>query len=165
MYYNIMTSAGKVEVKLHQSEIELIEQKLQQKQMEVDFFTGQLQRLKEKIQKLEQHLRNQKKAGDETLDDVDSEYSYAYTFQLESDELELVRLQTEGLSTESNLSTADCQKHQLECERKMQNQEILSILNALSSTDMVIQHKTLKHGTASLLFLVSIGRSEKSRRK
>ena len=144
MYYNIMTSAGKVEVKLRQSEIELIEQKLQHKQIEVDHLTGRLQKLEEKIKKLEQHLRNQKKSDDDILDDADLEYSYAYTYQLESDELELVRLQAEGLSTETSLSTVNSQKHQLECERKMQNQEILLILNALS-TDMVIQHKTLKH--------------------
>ena len=95
--------------------------------MEVTFLTDKLQQLEKKIQKLEQHLRNQKKTGDDTED------SYAYAYQLECDELELVRLQTEGLSTVTSLSTADLQKHQLQCERKMQNQEILSIQKSLSA--------------------------------
>ena len=143
-----MSCAGKVEVKLRQSEIELVEQKMEQKQMEIKFLTDKLQQLEKKIQKLEQHLRNQKKTGDGT----DSESSYAYAYQLECDELELVRLRTEGLSTVTSLSTADLQKHQLQCEKKMQNQEILSIQKALSA-NMV--ESTEKHSCLQNYCMVS----------
>lgn len=135
-YYNvIITSAGKVEVKLRQSEIEHIESKMGQKQREIDFLTDELEQLKNKIKKLEQHLRKQKIGKGEGLD-----YSYPY---VQSDELELIRLQAESYSTEVDISVAKSQKHQLHCERKVQTQEIVSIQKELSDENVRKQCSTL----------------------
>ena len=108
------TTAGIVEVKLRRSEIELIEHKMEQKEMEVSLLTEQLLQLETKIQKLERHLRSQKTG--------DAEYS----------ELKLFRLQTERLLTRKSISAADSQKHKLQCDKEMQTREITSIQEELS---------------------------------
>jgi len=110
----VTTTAGIVEVKLRRSEIELIEHKMEQKEMEVSLLTEQLLQLETKIQKLERHLRSQKTG--------DAEYS----------ELKLFRLQTERLLTRKSISTADSQKHKLQCDKEMQTREITSIQEELS---------------------------------
>lgn len=141
-YYNVIISrAGKVEVKLHLSQIEQIDRNMVQKQTEIDFLTYQRQELEEKVKKMEQHLRKQK-AGDDGTDPV---YSYTYSSQCESDELELIRLQAEGISTEMCIFVASSQKHEMLCERKVRTQEVISIQKELSGKNVSIAQNLPAH--------------------
>ena len=56
-YYNIMMCAGRVEVKLRQSEIEDYDKKLQEKQTEIGSLKESLEQKQQKLLELEDRIR------------------------------------------------------------------------------------------------------------
>ena len=101
-YYNIMLCAGRVEVKLRQSEIEEYERKLLKKEAEVGNLRENLQQQQKKLQELKNNSPKETKLQ---IQPRSSDYTYAYMHmqcknEMEAYEMEqrMRKLQAENLS-------------------------------------------------------------------
>ena len=143
-YYNIMMCAGRVEVKLRQSEVEGYERKLKEKETEVDHLKEKLKRQEQSLQELEDQSR---RASKFKMQASSSTYQYAYTHMQCRNEMEeyetahsISKLYVENLEYRMQLAMADSQKCALESEMQALIREVAS----LKTVQTLLQQKIEK---------------------
>ena len=129
-----MMCAGRVEVKLRQSEIEEYERKLIEKEVEVGNLRENLKQQQKKLQELKDHFHEETKLK---MQPSSSQYEYAYMHtqcknKMEAYEMEqhMRKLQAENLSYKMQLAVADSQKCALEIEMQALIQEVTTLKTA-----------------------------------
>ena len=140
-----MMCAGKVEVKLRQSEIEEYERKLTEKEVEVGNVRENLKQQQKLLQELKDRSQKRK------IQPSSSEYQYAYMHmqrenKMEAYEMEqrMRKLQAENLSYKMQLAMACSQKGALETEMQALIQEVAT----LNTAQTIFEQKVL--GTVNL---------------
>ena len=121
--------AGRVEVKLRQSEIEDYDKKLQEKQTEIENLKESLEQKQQKMMKLEERIKKAEKVKSSS-----SEYDYAYSHLESVNEMEsyatkqlFSKLHTEALDYKMRFTMAESQKYALETEKQALLQEVATL--------------------------------------
>ena len=124
-----MMCAGRVEVKLRQSEIEDYDKKLHEKQTEIGSLKESLEQKQQKLLELEECIKKAEKVGSSS-----SEYVYAYSHQQSMNEMEsyatqqlVSKLRTEALDYKMQFTMAESQKYALETEKRALLQEVATL--------------------------------------
>ena len=126
-----MMCAGRVEVKLRQSEVKEYERKLAEKEAEVGNVRENLKQQQKLLQELKDHSQKRK------IQLSSSDYQYAYMHvqrknKMEEYEMEqcMRKLQAENLSYKMQLAMASSQKGALETEMQALIQEVATLKTA-----------------------------------
>ena len=132
-----MMCAGRVEVKLRQSEVEGFESKLNERETEVDSLKDKLKQQQQKLQELEEKsLKSQKFE----IRSSSSKYSYAYSHLRSMNEMEkyeieqlLCKLRAEILEYKMRLTFAESQRCGLETQMQLLIRELASVKTELQA--------------------------------
>ena len=129
-----MMCAGRVEVKLRQSEIAEYERKLIEKEIEVGNVKENLKQQQKLLQELKGHSQEEAQFK---IQQGSSEYQYAYMHMQCKNKMEeyemkqrMRKLQAENLSYKMQLAMACSQKHTLETEMQALIQEVATLKTA-----------------------------------
>ena len=124
-----MMCAGRVEVKLRQSEIEDYDKKLQEKQTEIGSLKESLEQKQQKLLELEERIKKAEK-----VESSSSGYAYAYSHLQSMNEMEsyatkqlVCKLHTEALDYKMRFTMAESQKYVLETEMQALLQEVATL--------------------------------------
>ena len=135
-----MMCAGRVEVKLRQSEMEEYERKLMEKEVEVGNLRKNLKQQQKLLQELKDHSQKRK------IHPSSSDYQYAYMHlqcknKMEEYELKqrVRKLQVENLSCKMQLAMSSSQKCALETEMQALIQEVAT----LKTAQAILEQKVL----------------------
>ena len=135
-----MMCAGRVEVKLRQSEIEEYERKLMEKEVEVGNVRENLKQQQKLLQELKDHSQERK------IQQGSSDYQYAYMHmqcknEMEEYEMEqrVRKLQAENLSYKMQLAIAGSQKCALETEMQALIEEVATLKTGRENLEQNIE--------------------------
>ena len=124
-----MMCAGRVEVKLRQSEIEDYDKKLQEKQTEIGSLKESLEQKQQKLLELEECIKKADKVRSSS-----SGYAYAYSHLQSMNEMEsyatkqlVSKLHTDALDYKMRFTMAESQKYALETEKQALLQEVATL--------------------------------------
>ena len=138
-----MMCAGRVEVKLRQSELEEYERKLMEKEAEVENVRENLTQQQKKLQELKEQSQKEAKY---TIQPSSSDYQYAYMHMQSKNEMEayeleqrISKLEAENLQYRIQLAVAGSQKGALETEMQALIQEVVSLKTAQASLERKIE--------------------------
>ena len=137
-----MMCAGRVEVKLRQSEIDEYERKLMEKEAEAENVREILKQQQKKLQDLKDQSQ---KAAKLAIQPHSSDYQYAYMHMQSKNEMEayeleqrISKLQAENLQYRIQLAVAGSQKSALETEMQALIQEVVSLRTAQATLERKI---------------------------
>ena len=141
-----MMCAGRVEVKLRQSEIEEYERKLTEKEVEVGNIRENLKQQQKLLQELRDHSQKQ------IIQQGSSEYEYAYVYMRQRNKMEeyemeqrMRKLQAENLSYEMQLARAHSQKCALETEMQVLIQEVATLKTEQANLEQQVLCSAIMH--------------------